>query len=189
MKYCPYCLLWPPILTMHSSLICISSRHIHSKCTLFYIAGHLLEDPSIRYRIYLRSSCWISSETYILPWINDSLSDPTCMIWLLYRFYIFTWSPALAVLSRPIATFLTKSLTTMRCEVSCKIIVLFSPCKVIRLGNSRPKSYSLLVKFTMLLLICICFSHVCTNQLFILTYIFLKLPLDPKCLFSKNSTR
>ena len=31
-----YCLLWPLILTMHSSLICISSRNIYSKCTLLF---------------------------------------------------------------------------------------------------------------------------------------------------------
>ena len=31
-----YCLLWALILTMHSSLICISSKNIYSKCTLLF---------------------------------------------------------------------------------------------------------------------------------------------------------
>ena len=56
-------------------------KHSFKMYTFVYITGHLLDDPSMKYRIYLRSSCLISSETYILRWINDSLSDPTCMIW------------------------------------------------------------------------------------------------------------
>ena len=41
-------------------------KHSFKMYTLVNIAGHILEDPSLKYRIYLRSSCWISSELYSL---------------------------------------------------------------------------------------------------------------------------
>ena len=82
LKYCPILFT----LTTNSNHVFISDlyqfkKHSFKMYTFVYITGHLLDDPSMKYRIYLRSSCLISSETYILTWINDSLSGPTCMIW------------------------------------------------------------------------------------------------------------